>query len=422
MPATLSSSALAVPPSRIRELAEIAMGMEGVYKLYFGESNAPTPDYIKRAAQKAMADGFTYYTENAGLPTLRRSLARYYSELQGVELDPTAEIAVTASGVQALNVAIRCMLDPGDEGIVLTPSWPNGAAIMKMSNAIPREVPYVLSGGRYSIDFDALEGAVTPRTRMLLYTSPSNPLGWVASEDDQEKLLEFTRRHNLWLMADEVYERLYYPALTNPAAAAKEKPGSKTMGSKLMAPAPSILTKCTRDDAVVAIQSLSKSHCMTGWRIGWLVGRKDLVERASQLNEFIISCASGFGQRAGETALLWGEDILRQMVCRLRENRDFCLKALSKIDGVTIPVPDGAFYLFAKVDGVTDSFAFCKQLLMETKVGLAPGVAFGTGGEGNVRICYASDMFPGPVQTPSEGRPILEEAMARVKLFLESRR
>src|ERR1700689_1691018 len=258
MPASFAPSALALPYSRIRELAELAMGMEGVYKLYFGESNIPTPDYIKRAAQKAMADGFTYYTENAGLPSLRKALARYYSELQGVELDPTAEIAITASGVQALNVAIRCMLDPGDEGIVLTPSWPNGAAIMRMSNATPREVPYVLSGGRYSIDFDALESAVTPRTRLLLYTSPSNPLGWVASDDDQEKLLEFTRRHNLWLMADEVYERLYYPALTNPAAPEKGKTGSKTMGSKLMAPAPSILTKCTRDDAVVAIQSLSK--------------------------------------------------------------------------------------------------------------------------------------------------------------------
>src|SRR5580704_16728832 len=178
---TLASSAMRIPHSRIRELAEVAMGMDGVLKLYFGESNLPTPDYIKRAAQKAMADGFTFYTENAGLPSLRKALARYYAELQAVELDPSSEIAITASGVQALNVAIRCMLDPGDEGIVLTPSWPNGSAIIKMANAVPREVPYVLSGGRYSIDFDALESAVTPRTRMLLYTSPSNPLGWVAS-------------------------------------------------------------------------------------------------------------------------------------------------------------------------------------------------------------------------------------------------
>jgi aspartate/methionine/tyrosine aminotransferase len=399
MPATIAPSALSVPPSRIRELAELAMGMDGVLKLYFGESNIPTPDYIKRAAQKAMADGFTYYTENAGLPSLRNALARYYSDLHGVELDPNTEISVTASGVQALNVAIRCMLDPGDEGMVLTPAWPNGAAIIQMSNATPREIPHVFSGGSYSIDFDALERTVTPRTRLLLYTSPSNPLGWVATEQDQERLLDFTRRHNMWLMADEVYERLYYPALNEPMV--KGVPSGS---------APSILRKCTRDDAVVVIQSFSKAYCMTGWRLGWLVGRKDLVARASQLNEFIISCASGFAQRAAETSLLWGEQVLREMICRLRENRDFCLGILSKVKGVTIPNPEGAFYLFVKVDGVTDSFAFCKELLMETKVGLAPGVAFGAGGEGHVRICFASD------------RSILEDAMARLKLFLESRR
>lgn len=365
------------------------MGMDGVLKLYFGESNIPTPDYIKRAAQKAMADGFTYYTSNAGTPSLRNALARYYSEIHRVTLDPATEITVTASGVQALSVAIRCMLDPGDEGIVLTPAWPNGSAIISMSSAAPRQVPHLLSNGRYSIDFDALEAAVTPRTRMLLYTSPSNPLGWVATDDDQLRLLDFTRRHNLWLVADEVYERLYY--------------------SESATTAPSILSKCTRDDAVAVIQSFSKAWCMTGWRLGWMVARKDLASRAAQLNEFMISCPAGFTQRAGETALLWGEQIMREMVCRLRENRDFCLNALSKVKGVTIPKPDGAFYLFARIDGVTDSFDFCKRLLLETKVGLAPGVAFGTGGEGNVRICYASD------------RPVLEEAMARIKPFLESR-
>jgi len=392
MPANVASSALAVPYSRIREIAELAMGMDGVLKLYFGESNIPTPDYIKRAAQKAMADGFTYYTENAGLPSLRNALARYYAEIQNVELDPSSEITITASGVQALNVTIRCLLDPGDEGLVLTPAWPNGAGIMRMSHATPVEVPHPLNAGKYTINFDALERAVTPRTRMLLYTSPSNPLGWVATLEDQARLIDFTRRHNLWLMADEVYDRLYYPAINSGVRAA-----------------PSILKKCTREDAVVVIQSFSKAYCMTGWRLGWFIGRKDLVQKATQLNEYIVSCASGFAQRAAETSLLWGEQILKEMVCRLRENRDYCLSVLSKIKGVTVPVPDGAFYLFAKIDGVTDSFEFSKKLLMETKVGLAPGVAFGAGGEGNVRICYASD------------RPVLEEAMSRLKPFLEAR-
>jgi aspartate/methionine/tyrosine aminotransferase len=366
--------------------------MDGVYKLYFGESNLPTPAFIKQAAQEALAQGYTYYTENAGLLSLREALARYGSELHGVELDPGSEIAVTASGVQGLSVCLRCLVDPGDEALVLTPAWPNGPAILRMSHAVVKEISQPLRNGVYSIDFDAIEAAVTSRTRVLLYTSPSNPLGWVATETDQERLLEFTRRHRLWLVADEVYERLYYRAA--PAA-------------------PSILRKCTRDDAVVVIQSFSKAWCMTGWRLGWLAGRRDLIARASQLNEYMVSCPAAFVQKAGEAALAQGEPWLREMSARLRENRDLCLGALGCLPGVTVPVPDGAFYLFARIalpgsDGLADSFDFCKRLLLETKVGLAPGVAFGAGGEGSLRLCYASDQHT------------LREALARLKDFLEN--
>lgn len=385
---SVAASALAVPHSRIRELAELAMTMDGVLKLYFGESNLPTPEFIKRAAQKAMADGFTFYTENAGLPSLRKALARYYQELHGVELDAVNEFVVTASGVQALHLAIRCLLDPGDEALVLTPAWPNGAANIAMANAVPIEIAQPLVGDRYQIDFSALEAAITPRTRMLLYTSPSNPLGWMATVDEQRQLLDFARRHGLWLMADEVYERLNYA------------------GPKPTTPAPTILKLATRDDAVVVIQSFSKAYCMTGWRLGWLVARRDLAARATQLNEFVVSHAPSFTQRAGETALLWGENALAEMLVRLRENRDFCLAALGKMPGVTVPKPDGAFYLFPKIARAADSFDFCKRLLLETHVGLTPGVAFGAGGEGSVRICYAAD------------RPILEAAMVRLGQFL----
>ena len=384
MTAQLAASALAIPHSRIRELAEIAMTMDGVLKLYFGESNIPTPEFIKRAARKAMDDGYTFYTSNAGLPSTRQALARYYAEIHGVTVDPDANIVITASGVQALNVGIRCVLDPGDEALVLTPAWPNGSAIVAMSNAIPVQIAQPLVAGRYGIDFDALEAAVSPRAKLLLYTSPSNPLGWVATVEEQQRLLDFARRHGLWLMADEVYERLNYSA----------------------AATPSILRLTTPEDAVMVVQSFSKSYCMTGWRLGWLVARKDLAARAMQLNEFIVSHAPSFTQRAGETALLWGEDSLKELVARLKQNRDFCLDALRQMPRVTVPSPEGAFYLFPKIEGLADSFDFCKKLLLETKVGLAPGVAFGNGGEGSVRICYAAEM------------PILQEAMARLKTFL----
>jgi aspartate/methionine/tyrosine aminotransferase len=377
-----------VPRSRIRELAEIAMGMDGVLRLYFGESNLPTPEYIKRAAMRAMEDGYTFYTENAGLPSTRRAIAANYARLHGVELDPASEIVVTASGVQALNLAIRCVLDPGDEAIALTPAWPNGSSSIMMANAAVTQIPHPLCGERYRVDFDALEAAVTPHTRLLLYTSPSNPLGWVATEEEQQGLLDFTCRHGMWLLADEVYDRLYYA------------------GAKLGDPVPSILRKATRDDSVMVVHSFSKSYCMTGWRVGWLVARRDVTEKATQLNEFIISHAPSFAQKAGETALADGEDELVRMLGRLKENRDLCLDALRGIAGVTVPTPDGAFYLFPKVDGLTDSFGFCRRLLEETRVGLAPGVAFGEGGEGSFRICYAAE------------RSILEPAMERLTKFL----
>ena len=158
---------------------------------------------------------------------------------------------------------------------------------------------------------------------------------------------------------------------------------------------------------MIVVQSFSKTYCMTGWRLGWIVTRRDLAARATQLNEFIVSHAPSVAQRAAETALLWGEAPLCEMLLKLRENRDFCLTALQKMPGVTVPKPDGAFYLFPKIDAAADSFDFCKRLLLETRVGLAPGVAFGNGGEGSVRICYASE------------RPILEEAMGRLALFLQ---
>ncbi len=386
----IARSVEVVPASRIRELANIAMSMDGVLRLYFGESNLPTPEFIKQAAVRAMNEGFTFYTENAGLPSLRRAIAENYRRLHNVELDPACEIVVTASGVQALNLGIRCTLDPGDQAITITPAWPNGSCSVMMANAEVRYVPQPLCGDRYRIDFDALETAVTPRTRLLQYTSPSNPLGWVAMEEEQQRLLDFARRHGLWLLADEVYDRLYYS------------------GAQLGDPVPSILRKATREDAVIVVQSFSKAYLCTGWRLGWLVARRDLAVKATQLNEFIVSCANAFVQKAGETALAEGEPELRRQLETLKRNRDLCLDALCGVPGITVPKPDGAFYLFPRIDGLRDSFAFCRRLLEEMRVGLAPGVAFGEGGEGSVRICYAA------------GLSVLEPAMERFGRFLRA--
>ena len=212
---------------------------------------------------------------------------------------------------------------------MLTPAWPNGASSVMMANAAVRQVPHPLAGERYGVDFDALEAAVSPRTRLLVYTSPSNPLGWVATEEEQRRLLDFARRHGLWLLADEVYDRLFYA------------------GARLGDPAPSILRMATRDDAVMVVHSFSKSYCMTGWRVGWLVARRDLAAKATQLNEFIVSHAPSFAQKAGETALAEGEGPLVEMLERLRgEPRSLpgCARRHPRRDGPqarrrVLPVP-----------------------------------------------------------------------------------
>ncbi len=382
---SVAPSLASVMPSQIRELADIAFGMEGVLKLQFGESNMPTPAYIKQAATQALADGYTFYSENGGIPPLRAQIAQKIAELHNVPIDPNGEIVVTASGTQALNVGIRCAIDPGAEAIILTPNWPNGAEIVRMFGATPVEVPFAHDGERFAVDMLAVAAALTDKTRLLLYTSPSNPLGWVATVAEQQALLDFCRAHNLWLMADEVYERLYYHG----------------------AVAPSILRLCSRDDAVIVVQSFSKTYCMTGWRLGWLVSRRDLVRKATQLNEFIVSHAPTMIQRAGIVALARGDDDVNAMVELLEERMSFCYTALTSVPRVSLPKPTGAFYLFPRVEGVSDSFDFAVQLLRDAKVAVAPGSAFGLGGEGALRVCFASDMS------------VLEPAMERMVRFIE---
>jgi aspartate aminotransferase len=380
-----------VPGSRIRELGEIALGMDGVLRLYFGESNLPTPAFIVEAAARALRDGYTFYSENAGLPSLRGEIAASYLRLHEVELDPGVEIVVTASGLQALHLAIRAAIEPGDEALVLSPAWPNGSAIVELAHGVPVAVPLARGAEGYAIDFDALAAAASPRSRAVLLTSPSNPLGWVATLDEQRRLLDFCRERSLWLISDEVYERIYYE------------------GAELGDPAPSMLRLCQRDDAVVVVQSFSKTYCMTGWRVGWLVAPADLGPLLARTNEFFVSHAATFAQVAAVTALAEGEEELRRMLAGYRDNRDFCLAALRAMPGLTLPHPGGAFYLFPRIEGLDDSSRFCRELLLRERVGIAPGSAFGLGGEGSVRLCYAAE------------RSVLEPALERLERFLQTR-
>jgi aspartate/methionine/tyrosine aminotransferase len=385
---TISETLARVPPSGIRALGNIALGLEGVLPLYFGESNLPTPAFIVDAAAQAMRDGYTRYSHNAGLPMLRAELAAQYARLHGVTLDPETEIVVTASGLQALHLALRAIIDPGDEVLVLSPAWPNGSNIVELSHGVNVDVPFVLGPERYEIDFGRLEALAGPRARALLVTSPSNPLGWVATPEEQRRLLEFCRVRGMWLVCDEVYERMYWDG---------DAPG---------ATAPSILCVAERDDAVVVVQSFSKTYRMTGWRLGWLVLPADIGPTVGSSNELFISHAPTFVQVAATAALAEGEASIAEMLGHFRANRELCLAALAAIPGITVPRSEGAFYLFPRIEGLEDSNRFCRELLVTERVGLAPGAAFGAGGEGSVRLCYAGD------------RAWLEQGFERLERFL----
>ena len=398
---SLAPSAERVPPSRIRALADVAFGMDDVLSLQFGESTLPTPPYVIEAVNRAAEEGWTYYSPNQGLPSLRVAIANLIARLHGVEIDPS-EIQINSGGVQALNLAIKCVIDPGDEAIVLSPNWPNGSAMIEMCGGRAVEVPMARRGRRFTPDIEAMESALTPRTRMLLYASPSNPLGWTATVAEQQMLLEFARQHGLWLLTDEVYERIFYGGR---GAAVSEEGGTGGYSGQL---APSILKLCTREDAVIVVNSFSKTYCMTGWRLGWMVSRGDFVQKAAQLNEFIVSHAPTMIQRGGEAAIAHGEDDIAAMVEEFQERRDFCAGMLREVSGVNLPEPEGAFYLFPQLEGVSDSYQFALDLLRKRHVAVAPGSAFGNGGEGSIRICYAPSM------------DVLKPAMERICEFIQT--
>ncbi|WP_396330359.1 pyridoxal phosphate-dependent aminotransferase [Burkholderia anthina] len=353
--------------SLIRDVANAGFGVPDVLPFWFGESDRVTPAFIRDAAAAALRDGATFYTHNLGTASLRDAIAAYVSARHGATSADT--IAVTSSGVNALMLAAQMLVGPGDRVVAVTPLWPNLVEIPKILGAHVECVPLGHGDAGWQLDVDRLLAALTPGTRMLLVNSPNNPTGWTLSRDDQQAVLAHCRRHGIWLVADEVYERLAFG------------PGG----------APSFLDIAARDDRVVVVNSFSKAWAMTGWRLGWLVAPASVMGDLSKLVEYNTSCAPVFVQTAGEVALRDGEPFVQSFVTALRDARDHLVAALRTLPGVDVPPPPGAMYLFLRVPGADDSLAFCKALVREAGLGLAPGRAFGPEGEGFVRWCYACD-------------------------------
>jgi aspartate/methionine/tyrosine aminotransferase len=339
--------------------------MQDVIPLWFGEPDTVTPDFVREAAKLALDEGKTFYAPNPGIPPLRDAIASYLQ--RNNRPVSTSRVAVTASGVNALMLVAQALLSPGDRVVIPAPAWPNMDGIARVMGAEVTDMPLRLMNGIWRADLDELLAAITPRTKLLFLNSPGNPTGWTLTADEQRAILEKCRQTGTWILADDVYERLYFAGDA----------------------APSFLEIADEQDRVVSVNSFSKSWAMTGWRLGWIVAPPALMDAIGKLNEFNMSSAPTFIQHAGVVALDQGDAFIAETRARYLKARDIAHAALSAVPGVTAPRPDGAMYLFLKVEGCTDSLAIAKSLLHSARVGIAPGAAFGASGEGHLRLCFA---------------------------------
>jgi aspartate/methionine/tyrosine aminotransferase len=362
----------ALPGSKIREVANAALGRSDVLAFWFGESDEVTPEPIRQAAADSLLHGETFYSHNLGLPELRAGIAAYASGLHGtIDVD---RIAVTSSGVTALMLAMQMLAGAGDEVVAVVPVWPNLTAQPAILGASVTRVPLRPKNGLWQLDLEELLARVTSRTRVLLVNAPNNPTGWTLSRAEHQALLAHCRRTGTWIVADEVYERIYFGAGRC---------------------APSFLDVATPDDRLVVAQSFSKSFLMTGWRLGWMVmpGQPGCLDAAGKLLEFNSSCAPVFVQRGAQAALGLADTLVPRIVADLKGCRDRLVGGLQRLPGVTVATPPGGLYAFFRIEGLPesgDSLALAQRLVAQHGLGLAPGAAFGDEGEGWLRWCFAS--------------------------------
>lgn len=355
--------------SKIREVANAGLGRSDVLAFWFGESDEVTPEVIRQAAIDSLQRGETFYAHNLGLPELREAVAAYMSSLHPkIE---ASRIAITSGGVSALMLAVQALVDAGDEVVAITPVWPNLTAQPAILGAHVRCVSLVPRAGQWTLDLETLRAAVTPATKLLIVNAPNNPTGWTLTRAEQQAILDHCRATGTWILADEVYERLYYEPTPNGCA-------------------PSFLDVAKADDRLVVAHSFSKSFLMTGWRLGWLVLPAALMDGMGKLIEFNTSCASVFTQRAGIAALAHGKEITPKIVAHLKACRDTLVPLLADIPGVEVASASGGMYAFFKLEGFGDSLEVAKRLVVEAGLGLAPGNAFAPEAQGWLRWCFAS--------------------------------
>lgn len=365
--AAIRANIATLPENGIVEVVNHARERGDLVPLWIGEGDLPTPDFINEAAIRALRDGETFYTYQRGIPQLRTAIAAYLRRVYGAEIS-SERVFVTIGGMQAIMETMQMLVGPGDEVVLPSPVWPNIFHSVQVQGGITRSVPLTFGNRGWTLDLDRLFDAVGDRTRVLFLNSPNNPTGWTMTRAEQQAVLDFARARGLWIVADEVYGRLYYDADH----------------------APSFLEVAAPDDRVIVVNTFSKNWAMTGWRIGWVVAPETLGQVYENLIQFNTSGVPTFLQYGATAAIEQGEGFVREIVERSRIGREMVTETFARLPRVRYAPPDGAFYAFFAVEGVSDSREFAFRLVDETGVGLAPGTAFGPGGEAFLRLCFAA--------------------------------
>jgi aspartate/methionine/tyrosine aminotransferase len=361
----LRSEARLAPESGIVAVANYGRNREGLIPLWAGEGDLPTPDFIADAASRALSGGETFYTYQRGIPDLRDALARYHQRHFGKSFS-AEEFIVTGGGMQAIQLALQATAGAGAEAVYFSPAWPNFVGAAGVAGVKPVAVELDQSDNGWTLDVEKVEAAISENTRAIFVNTPSNPTGWTADRETLQSLLDLARRKNLWIIADEIYSLFYYDA----------------------GRASSFLDIMEDEDRIIFVNTFSKNWAMTGWRIGWVRVHPSLQQTFENLVQYSTSGVAQFMQRGAIAALDEGEDFLASQIERAKQARDIICAALAQTGRAQFSVPQGAFYLFFSVDGVTDSRAAAFEIVDKANVGLAPGTAFGKGGEAYFRLCF----------------------------------
>ena len=375
-----------IPPSGIRRFFDILASLEGVISLGVGEPDFVTPWHIREAGIYSLEKGYTSYTSNYGLLELREELARYLKARYGLDYDPQRELLITVGVSEGLDLAMRAILDPGDEIIVHEPGYVSYMPCTVLAGGVFVPVPTTIEN-EFKVKAEEIEKRITPKTKALLLGYPNNPTGAVMDREGLRRVAEVAQRHDLLVVSDEIYERLVYGVKHTCFASL---PGMK--------------------ERTILLSGFSKAYAMTGWRIGYAAAREEIIEAMMKIHQYTMMCAPTMGQMAAIEALREGEAQIAEMVAEYDQRRRVMVEGFNRI-GLTCFEPRGAFYTFPSIKRTgLSSEEFAERLLLEDRVAVVPGATFGECGEGYVRCCYATSLAE------------IEEALERMSRFIKRHR